>query len=76
LRPPARIGRGRLGISRSTWCPTLPETLIADREREYAGSFLKAKALAPGTFDDAELGHYAAAEAVAAAIAGFIGGGD
>jgi pimeloyl-ACP methyl ester carboxylesterase len=41
--------------------PELPETLLAGREREYAGWFLKAKSLAPGTFDDADLDHYAAA---------------
>jgi pimeloyl-ACP methyl ester carboxylesterase len=41
--------------------PDLPETLLTGREREYVGWFLKAKALSPGTFDDAELDHYAAA---------------
>lgn len=41
--------------------PDLPETLLTGREREYVGWFLDAKALAPGTFDDAETGHYAAA---------------
>jgi pimeloyl-ACP methyl ester carboxylesterase len=43
--------------------PDLPETLLAGREREYVGWFLKTKALAPDTFDDAELDHYAAAVA-------------
>ncbi|MGW1835106.1 alpha/beta fold hydrolase [Streptomyces sp. NPDC002067] len=43
--------------------PDLPETLLAGRERAYVGWFLKAKALSPGTFDDAELDHYAAAVA-------------
>jgi pimeloyl-ACP methyl ester carboxylesterase len=41
--------------------PGLPETLIAGREREYASWFLNAKALSPGTFDDTDLDHYAAA---------------
>ena len=44
--------------------PDLPETLLAGREREYVGWFLKTKALSPDTFDDAELDHYAAALAV------------
>ena len=44
--------------------PELPETLLAGREREYVGWFLKTKALSPDTFDDAELDHYAAALAV------------
>ncbi|WP_030561024.1 alpha/beta fold hydrolase [Streptomyces aureocirculatus] len=44
--------------------PDLPETLLAGREREYVGWFLKAKALAPDTFDDAEIEQYAAAVAV------------
>lgn len=39
----------------------LPETLLAGREREYVGWFLKAKALDPDTFDDAEIEQYAAA---------------
>ncbi|MGW2343378.1 alpha/beta fold hydrolase [Streptomyces sp. NPDC001661] len=43
--------------------PDLPETLLAGREREYVGWFLKAKALSPDTFDDAEVDHYAAAQA-------------
>ncbi|MGD6749130.1 alpha/beta fold hydrolase [Streptomyces sp. BH105] len=43
--------------------PDLPETLLAGREREYVGWFLKAKALSPDTFDDAEIDHYAAAQA-------------
>jgi pimeloyl-ACP methyl ester carboxylesterase len=43
--------------------PDLPETLLAGREREYVGWFLKTKALSPGTFDEAELDHYAAAVA-------------
>ena len=43
--------------------PELPETLLAGREREYVGWFLNAKALAPGTFGDAEIDHYAAAVA-------------
>ncbi|MYT70900.1 MULTISPECIES: alpha/beta fold hydrolase [unclassified Streptomyces] len=41
--------------------PDLPETLLAGREREYVGWFLKAKSFDPGTFDDAEIDHYAAA---------------
>ncbi|WP_432932763.1 alpha/beta fold hydrolase [Microbispora sp. CA-135349] len=44
--------------------PDLPETLLAGRERDYVGWFLKTKALSPNTFDDAELDHYAAAVAV------------
>ncbi|WP_329459034.1 alpha/beta fold hydrolase [Streptomyces sp. NBC_01497] len=43
--------------------PELPETLLAGRERDYVGWFLKAKALAPNTFDSAEIDHYAAAVA-------------
>ncbi|MEU2358430.1 alpha/beta hydrolase [Streptomyces misionensis] len=43
--------------------PDLPETLLAGREREYVGWFLKAKALSPDTFDDAEIEHYAASVA-------------
>lgn len=43
--------------------PDLPETLLAGREREYVGWFLKMKALSPDTFDDAEVDHYAAAVA-------------
>ncbi|MEV5610632.1 alpha/beta hydrolase [Streptomyces sp. NPDC052225] len=41
--------------------PDLPETLLTGREREYVGWFLKAKALLPDAFDDAEIDHYAAA---------------
>lgn len=41
--------------------PDLPEILLAGREREYVDWFLTAKALDPGTFDDADLDHYAAA---------------
>ncbi|MFE6963068.1 alpha/beta fold hydrolase [Streptomyces sp. NPDC057696] len=44
--------------------PDLPETLLAGRERDYVGWFLKVKALLPDTFEDAELDHYAAAVAV------------
>ncbi|QKG19111.1 alpha/beta fold hydrolase [Actinomadura verrucosospora] len=44
--------------------PDLPETLLAGRERDYVGWFLKKKALSPDKFDDAELDHYAAAIAV------------
>ncbi|SEG49480.1 Pimeloyl-ACP methyl ester carboxylesterase [Actinacidiphila yanglinensis] len=43
--------------------PDLPETLLAGREREYVGWFLKAKTLAPETFNDDELDHYAASVA-------------
>ncbi|WP_413804604.1 alpha/beta fold hydrolase [Streptomyces sp. OE57] len=43
--------------------PDLPETLLAGREREYIGWFLKAKTLFPGTFADAEIEHYAASVA-------------
>lgn len=39
--------------------PDLPETLLADREREYVEWFLNAKALS--AFDNAEIDHYAAA---------------
>ncbi|MFI6864811.1 alpha/beta fold hydrolase [Streptomyces sp. NPDC050421] len=41
--------------------PHLPETLLAGREREYVGWFLKAKALSPDTFDEAEIEQYAKA---------------
>jgi hypothetical protein len=41
--------------------PDLPETLLAGRERDYVGWFLKAKALSPKAFEDAEIDHYAAA---------------
>ncbi|MFI7382219.1 alpha/beta fold hydrolase [Streptomyces sp. NPDC049813] len=41
--------------------PELPETLLTGREREYVRWFLETKALAPGTFDDADVEHYAAA---------------
>ncbi|MFB7714022.1 alpha/beta fold hydrolase [Streptomyces sp. NPDC056105] len=44
--------------------PDLPETLLAGRERDYVGWFLKVKAHSPDTFEDAELDHYAAAIAV------------
>ncbi|GGV66584.1 hydrolase [Streptomyces longisporoflavus] len=43
--------------------PDLPETLLAGREQEYVGWFLKAKALSSDTFDDAEIEHYAASVA-------------
>jgi pimeloyl-ACP methyl ester carboxylesterase len=43
--------------------PDLPETLLAGREREYVGWFLKAKTLSSDTFDDAEIEHYAASVA-------------
>ncbi|MEU2305757.1 alpha/beta fold hydrolase [Streptomyces misionensis] len=43
--------------------PDLPETLLAGREREYIGWFLKAKTLSPDTFDDAEIEHHAASVA-------------
>ncbi|NEW70746.1 alpha/beta fold hydrolase [Streptomyces rhizosphaericus] len=43
--------------------PDLPETLLAGREREYVGWFLKAKALSSDTFDDAEIEQYAASVA-------------
>ena len=48
--------------------PDLPETLLAGREREYVGWFLKTKALTPGAFDDTELDHYAAALATDGAL--------
>ncbi|MEY9905087.1 pimeloyl-ACP methyl ester carboxylesterase [Catenulispora sp. MAP12-49] len=48
--------------------PDLPETLLAGREREYAGWFLTTKALAPDAFDEAELDHYAAALATDGAL--------
>ncbi len=41
--------------------PELPETLLTGRERDYVDWFLTAKALSPGTFDSAEIDHYAAA---------------
>lgn len=41
--------------------PELPETLLAGREREYVGWFLRTKAHSPDTFDDADIDHYAAA---------------
>ncbi|MFE0418281.1 alpha/beta fold hydrolase [Streptomyces tendae] len=43
--------------------PDLPETLLAGREREYVGWFLKAKTLSSDTFDDAEIEYYAASVA-------------
>jgi pimeloyl-ACP methyl ester carboxylesterase len=43
--------------------PDLPEILLAGREREYVGWFLKAKSLSPSTFDDTEIEAYAAAVA-------------
>jgi pimeloyl-ACP methyl ester carboxylesterase len=43
--------------------PDLPETLLAGREREYVGWFLKVKALSSDTFDDADIEHYAASVA-------------
>ncbi len=43
--------------------PDLPETLLAGREREYVGWFLKAKSLFRDTFDDAEIEQYAASVA-------------
>ncbi|CAL9526963.1 alpha/beta fold hydrolase [Streptomyces sp. enrichment culture] len=43
--------------------PDLPETLLAGREWEYVGWFLKAKTLAPDTFDDADIEQYAASVA-------------
>lgn len=48
--------------------PDLPETLLAGREREYVDWFLTAKTLSPGTFDDAERDHYAAALATDGAL--------
>ena len=48
--------------------PDLPERLLAGREREYVSWFLNTKALTPGTFDDAELDHYAAALATDGAL--------
>ncbi|MFG3102754.1 alpha/beta fold hydrolase [Streptomyces sp. NPDC048182] len=52
--------------------PDLPETLLAGREREYVGWFLKAKALAADTFDEAEIDHYAAAVAVDGGLRAFL----
>lgn len=43
--------------------PDLPETLLAGREREYVGWFLKAKTLSSDTFDHAEIERYAASVA-------------
>ncbi|MCG7202701.1 alpha/beta fold hydrolase [Streptomyces arenae] len=43
--------------------PGLPETLLAGRERDYVGWFLKVKALSSDTFADAEIERYAAAVA-------------
>lgn len=48
--------------------PELPETLLAGREREYVGWFLKTKSLAPDAFDDTEIDHYAAALATDGAL--------
>jgi pimeloyl-ACP methyl ester carboxylesterase len=39
--------------------PDLPEQLLAGRERDYVGWFLKRKALSPDTFSEAEIGRYA-----------------
>lgn len=39
----------------------LPETLLAGREAEYVGWFLRTKAADAAVFDDAEIAHYAAA---------------
>lgn len=53
--------------ARKTWhfafhvVPEIPEILLTGREREYVGWFLRAKSFSPGTFDDAEIDHYAAA---------------
>jgi pimeloyl-ACP methyl ester carboxylesterase len=52
--------------------PDLPETLLAGREREYVGWFLKAKALAPDTFEEAEIDHYATAIAVDSGLRAFL----
>ncbi|WP_406099024.1 alpha/beta fold hydrolase [Streptomyces sp. NBC_01013] len=41
--------------------PGLPETLLAGRERDYVGWFLRVKALSSETFGDAEIEEYAAA---------------
>lgn len=43
--------------------PGLPETLLAGRERDYVGWFLKVKTLSSDTFADAEIERYAAAVA-------------
>ncbi|MEU6122028.1 alpha/beta hydrolase [Streptomyces sp. NPDC047123] len=47
----------------------LPETLLAGRERDYVGWFLRAKALSPDAFDEAEIDHYAAAVAAEGGLA-------
>ncbi|MFE2373717.1 alpha/beta fold hydrolase [Streptomyces sp. NPDC059398] len=57
------------GLAWKTWhfafhlVPDLPETLLAGRERDYVGWFLKTKALSPDTYDSAEIDHYAASVA-------------
>lgn len=48
--------------------PDLPETLLAGRERDYVGWFLKVKALSSDTFDDAEIEQYATALAADGAL--------
>lgn len=49
--------------------PELPETLLAGRERAYVGWFLRAKALSPDAFEEAEIDHYAAAVAAEGGLA-------
>ncbi|MFF8682663.1 alpha/beta fold hydrolase [Streptomyces sp. NPDC015237] len=41
--------------------PDLPETLLAGRERDYVGWFLRTKTVSPDTFDDTDVDHCAAA---------------
>lgn len=53
--------------------PDLPETLLAGREREYVGWFLKVKALSSDTFDDAEIEQYAAAVAAGGGLRASLG---
>ncbi|WNF01341.1 LysR substrate-binding domain-containing protein [Streptomyces luomodiensis] len=78
---PASLSRKRFTDPDRAWktwhfafhtVPDLPETLLAGREREYVGWFLKVKALSPDTFDDAELDHYAAAVAVDGGLRAFL----
>lgn len=52
--------------------PSLPELLLAGRERDYVDWFLKAKALSPDTFDSAEIDHYAAAVATGDGLRAFL----
>jgi pimeloyl-ACP methyl ester carboxylesterase len=52
--------------------PDLPERLLAGREGEYVGWFLKAKAHSPDTFDAAEIDHYTTAVAAGSGLRAFL----